>query len=424
MKCKAILAFLAIFAITFALSTVMAQFVEVTEIEVNGIEVVPNDTSQTISVTASETVPVLVKFFVPDDGNNLTSGVSDVRVKVFIEGFRNEISDSTSRFHVLEGNTYVKRLSLEVPSTLDFDDLTEELNLFVRVSARGEDAVEVFVPLELQKEQHNLNILSIDADSTVVIDKEFVVDVVVENNGHERLDNVYVRASIPGLGVSRQVYAGDLDSEKDVSDDDINDAVNKRLFLKIPRNAAPGNYELEVEAYNADVSVKAVTRVNVQSVETGVLPGVTSGTLAPGEERTFDLVLVNPSDRLVVYTVTPERVKGLIVSVEEPVAAVGPDSSKTVKVRVKAAESAEEGTYVIAVNAISEAGLSKQVSFSVNVEKTSKVTGVTTAVGQTNVTVVLTVVLVIIFVVLVVILIVLVSRRPAEAEEAGETSYY
>lgn len=416
MKSKALLAFLAIFAVAFILSTVMASnaFVDVKEVEVNGITALPNDTSQTIAVTASETIPVLIEF-------DALASVSDVRVKVFVEGFKDEISDQTSRFHVLEGNTYVKKLSLELPSTLDLDDLTEDVKLSVRISARGEEAVEVFVPLELQKEQHNLNVLSIDTDSVVFIGGELVVDVVVENNGHERLDNVYVRASVPGLGVSRQVYAGDLDSKRDLSDDDINDAVSKRLFLKIPRNATPGNYELEVEAFSHDANVRAVTRVAVQSIETGVLPSVTSGKLAPGEDRTFDLVLVNPSDRLVVYTVTPAESKGLLVTVEEPVVAVGADSSKTVKVRVKASETAVEGTYLVTVNAVSESGLSKQVSLSVNVEKTSRISP--TTVTGTNPIVVLTVVLVIIFVVLLIILIVLLSRKP-EAEEAGETSYY
>ena len=406
---------MAIFAIVLALNTVVAYFVDVEEIEVNGITAFPNDTSQTISVSASETVPVLVKFVAWENA-------SDVRVKVYMEGFKNEVSDETPRFHVLEGNTYVKRFSLTIPSTLDFDDLTERLDLLVRISARGQDSMEVFVPLEMQRDLHSLNLLSIDLSEVVVVGDKVAVDVVVQNNGDDRLDNVYVKASIPGLGVSRTVYAGDLDPDQDVSDDDINDAVSKTVYLTIPKNAVPGNYDLEVEAYNFDTDVKAVSRVVIEDVETGVLPSATSKTIAPGQETTFDLVLVNPSNKMVVYTLTPEESKGVIVDVTEPVVAVSAESSKTVKVRVKATEKAEEGTYLVTVNANSETGVSKQVSFSVNVQETSKkVADVVT--GTTNTMVVLTVVLVIIFVVLLVILIVLLSRRP-EAEETGETSYY
>ena len=406
---------MAIFAIVLALNTVVAQFVDVEEIEVNGITAFPNDTSQTISVTALETVPVLVKFVA-------WKNASDVRVKVYMEGFKNEVSEETPRFHVLEGNTYVKRFSLTIPSTLDFDDLTERLDLLVRISARGQDSMEVFVPLEMQRDLHSLNLLSIDLSEVVVVGDKVAVDVVVQNNGDDRLDNVYVKASIPGLGVSRTVYAGDLDPDQDVSDDDINDAVSKTVYLTIPKNAVPGNYDLEVEAYNFDTDVKAVSRVVIEDVETGVLPSATSKTIAPGQETTFDLVLVNPSNKMVVYTLTPKESKGVIVDVTEPVVAVSAESSKTVKVRVKATEKAEEGTYLVTVNANSETGVSKQVSFSVNVQETSKkVADVVT--GTTNTMVVLTVVLVIIFVVLLVILIVLLSRRP-EAEETGETSYY
>ncbi|MEK6872974.1 MAG: hypothetical protein AABW90_03100 [Nanoarchaeota archaeon] len=412
---KTVLSFLLMFfVIVFALNTVIAQFVDVTEVEINGLTASPNDTSQTISVTASETIPVLVKF-------KALKNASDVKVKVYIEGFKNEVSDETSRFHVIKDNTYIKRFSLTVPSTLDFDELTEELRLLVRVSARGQDSDEVFVPLEIQRELHSLNLLSVDLTNVVVLGDKVTVDVVIENNGNERLNNVYVKASIPSLGISRIVYAGDLASEQDVSDDDINDAVNKVVYLTIPKNTVPGNYELEVEAYNYDASSKATTRVVIEDVKTGVLSSTSSRTIAPGQETTFDLVLVNPSNQIVVYTIIPEESKGVLVDVTEPVVVVSTESSKTVKVRVKATENAEEGTYIVTVNANTETGMSKQVKFSVNVQKLSKITGAVTD-TTTNTTVILTVVLVVIFVVLLIILIVLLSRKP-ETEEA-ETSYY
>ncbi len=416
MKSKLVLvSLIALFAIAFALNTVIAQVADVSEIEVDGISVAPNSTSQTIAVSASETIPVLVKF-------RALKNASDVRVKVYTEGFNRDVSEETSEFHVVNGNTYVKRFSLKIPSTKNFDRLTEDFKLLVRVSARSENSVEVFVPLEVQRELHSLNLLSVEATDVVVSGDKIAVEVVVENNGHDRLDNVYVKASLPSLGISRTVYAGDLDPDRDLSDDDINDAVSKLVYLTIPKNAAPGNYEMEIEAYNYDVAVKTTGRVVIEDLKTGVLSGTTSKTIAPGNEAMFDLVLVNPSDRMVVYTITPQESKGVIVDVTEPVVAVSADSSRTVKVRVLATENAEEGTYLVTVNANSEAGLSKQVNFSVSVKKATKMTGTVTEI--VNTTVILTVVLVIIFVVLLVILIVLLSKKPAENEELGETSYY
>ena len=93
MKSKAILvSFIALFAI-FALNTVMA-FVTIDDVRVNDISVI----SQTAAGEVSNIVPVEVKF-------TADQNVSDVRVKVYIEGYKEEISDSTSRFRVVEGNT-------------------------------------------------------------------------------------------------------------------------------------------------------------------------------------------------------------------------------------------------------------------------------------------------------------------------------
>lgn len=420
MKSKAIMvSFIALFAITFALSTVVAQgFVDVTDVEFNGVSMNLDNVANAIAIDASDSVPVEVKF-------NSNADVEDVRVKVYIEGFKNDIEDETSRFLILDGNTYVKRFTLKMPSTEDFDDLSDDLELLVRVSAKGEASQEISIPLTVQRELHSLNLLSIDLSDVVVAGNSVAVDVVVENNGYDRLDNVYVKASIPGLGVSRKVYAGDLAPTVDDFDDDINDAVVKRVYLTIPNNAAPGNYEIEVEAYNYDASITAVGRVVIEDVQGGVIPSSTSRTISAGQETTFDLVLVNPSNRMVVYNIMPEETKGVLVDVSEPVVAVGADSSRTVKVKVRATENADEGTYIATVNANTDTGVAKAVSFSVSVEEPSKVSGVTgRAVDGTNNTVVLTVVLVIIFVVLLIILIVLLSKRPAESEEFGETNYY
>jgi uncharacterized membrane protein len=419
MKSKAIMvSFIALFAITFALSTVVAQdFVDITDVEFNGVSISLDNVANAIAIDASESVPVEVKF------NSLTD-VEDVRVKVYIEGFKNDVEDETSRFLILEGNTYVKRFTLKMPSTEDFDELSDDLTLLVRFSAKGKSSQEFEIPITLQRELHSLNLLSIDLSDVVVAGNSVAIDVVVENNGYDRLDNVYVKASIPGLGVSRKVYAGDLAPTIDDFDDDINDAVVKRVYLTIPNGAAPGNYEIEVEAYNYDTSITAIGRVVIEDVQGGVIPSATSRTISPGQDTTFDLVLVNPSNRMVVYTIMPEETNGVLVEISNTVVAVGAGSSKTVQVKVRATENANEGTYIVTVNANTDTGVAKQVSFSVSVEEPSSMDVTGKTMSTTNNTVVLTVVLVIIFVVLLIILIVLLSKRPAETEEFGETNYY
>lgn len=410
MKSKAILvSFVALFALVFALSMVSAM-VDVVDVQVNDISVV----SHTSVGKVSDTVPVQVKFTANADIDER------VKVKVYVEGYKSEIYDSVVMSTPLEdGVTYLERFTLKLPSTFDLDDFSEDLTLLVRFSAKGEDSEEYDYALRMQKDLHSLNLLSVDVQNTVVSGEVLLVDVVVQNNGYDRQDNVYVKASIPELGLEKTVYLGDLEAEVDADDVEINDAVNKRLYLSVPRNVIPSTYELKVEAYNYDVSASTSKEVAVLGVRTGILPTVTSKTVAAGESATFDVVLMNPNNRMIVYSLVPEQASGLIVESENPIVTVPADSSRTVQVSVKATNSAEEGTHLVTVNVNSESGLERQVSFTLNVDNDSRVS---TDAG--NPVFVLTVVLAIIFVVLLIVLIVLLTKRPAEVEEFGETSYY
>jgi len=414
MKNKAIVvSFVTLLALVFALNAVVAtDIVKIVDVEVNDVSII---SGKPVAGIVSDIVPVEVMFTANQDA-------TDVRVRVYIEGFRDEISEITSRFHIVNDSTYIKRFSLRLPSSVDLDDLTEGLSVVVRISAKGETSFEKEYPVVMQRNLYNLNFLSVELPNAVVAGSTFPIDVVIENNGNERLENVYVKVVIPDLGVSKKVFVGDLDEEDDREADDDRDhldredTVYKKVFITIPRNAVPGNYNVEVEAYNFDAFTSVTKRIDVMSIEAGVLPTITSKAISVGETATFDVVLVNPNDRMVVYTITPEESRGLIVEVVEPVVAVSGDSSRTITIKVKATDSVEEGTHIVTVNVNSvDTGLSRQVNFNVNVEDTSV---------TSNSVVVLTVILAIIFVVLLIVLIVLLTKKPAENEEFGETSYY
>lgn len=416
MKSKAIFgSLIALLAIALTLNTVFASdMVSITSVKINGVAA--STTSPAVAGEVLDTVPVEVEFLANAD-------VTDVRVRVSVEGYKDDVSASTPRFHIVNGSKYIKRFSLQLPSSEDLDDLTEALELQVEVSAKNEDSVERSYAVEMQRELYSLNILSVDSANTVTAGNTVAFDIVLENNGNDRLDNTYVKVSIPELGVERKVYFGDLAPLDEESYEDIRDTNNKVLYLTIPRNAAEGNYNVVVEAYNYDTSTVVKKRLVVESSgsQSGIIPSITSRTIATGEETTFDVVLVNPNDRMVVYSIVPDQSTGLIVTVEEPVVTVGADSSRTVKVKVKATNSAEEGTHLVTVGVNTESGLERKVSFTVNVEGTNSSSILGTG---SNTVLILTVILVIVFLVLLVVLIVLLTKRPSESEEFGETSYY
>lgn len=258
MKNKAILvSIVAVFAIILTLNAVIASEVDATinDVEVNDISLM----GSTAAGFVSNNVPVQVEF-------TSNADLEDVRVKVYIEGYKDEISATTSRFNTFNGSTYIERFSLELPSSMDLDTNPEGLTLFVRISAKGQDALEKEYSIKMQRDTYALEFLSIDADEKVAAGSVLALDIVIKNNGNDRLDDTYVKASIPELGISQRVYFGDIQSVSDENYDNIRDSLNKRIYLAIPADAVSGVYNIQVEAYNYDAIVTANKKVMVSGV--------------------------------------------------------------------------------------------------------------------------------------------------------------
>jgi len=367
--------------------------------------------STTMVGNVGDVVPVRVTF-------KSSADEKDVKVKVFMEGHRDDVSAYTSRFDIEDGNVYTKLLRLELPS--DSDELSEEYTLYVEIVSK-DDRTEKEYTISIQRESYTIEILTADYSSRVSAGDVVPVSVVVKNNGYDRLDDVYVRVSIPALGVSSRGYVGDMvptedcvlvDDGDDVivsnCDDDDEDSIEEIVSLKIPAGADSGVYELEIEAYNRDAEVVATKLISVgDSGSTMVLAAAKNKDLNAGETVTYELVIVNSADDVKVFNIV--AVSGDVLSVSVPsVITVGPDSSETVAIVVTAVDDAEIGTYTFSVGVNGE-----QTVFGANVVGESVSTSV----------VALTVVLVIIFIVLLAVLVVLLTRKEKPIEEV-ETSYY
>ncbi len=388
------------------------------DVEVNGVDV---DGITTVGVEAGDTVPLEITFQAVDC-------FDDVWVKAEIEVDGEEVEDRTSRFDLIDESWYTKRLMISLPDNIE--DRTDEITLTITITDGDEKDEEEYTIL-LQRGTYDLGVLDVDMPTEAEAGSVVSFDVVLKNWGSQDLEDVFVKVSIPDMAVSKKVYFGDIDpsdecedyedecgeSGCDFKDCDFEDAAERRVYLTIPASASSGVYDVEIEAYNYDSSANIQRSLIVSGKEeaTNVLTGASSKTLDIGEEVTYDIVIVNSGSNMKVYTLTPEQISGLIVDVD-PVVTVPADASRTVRVRVKATESAEEGTHLVKINVESDGELIQQANLSANVEK-----GTTAQVA--NSVVVLTIVLVIIFVVLLIILIVLLTKRPATME-TEETSYY
>ncbi|MCR4284830.1 MAG: hypothetical protein NUV97_02175 [archaeon] len=370
------------------------------ETRFNDLTLYSAPTATAVAGMVGDVVPVRVTFTADMD-------MDDVRVKISMEGHRDDVSASTSRFDIVQDSRYTKLLSLRLPS--DSDILTEEYTLYVEIVSSS-DRTEMEYTINMQRESYTLEILSVDYSSTVSAGDVFPVSVVAKNVGFDDADDVYVIASIPSLGVSTRGYMGDVVAQEvDDNGEDDADASYRTVYLKVPSNAERGVYEMEIEVYNDDSSttVKKLISVDGSGSATTVLATSKNKDLNAGETVTYEMVIVNSANDVKVFNINAVSGDALKVSVPSAVA-VGPDSSETVQITVTASDDASVGTYTFSVDVNGE-----QTVFGANV------TGSSVSVSL----VAWTVVLVVVFVVLLAVLIVLVTRREKPIEEV-ETSYY
>ena len=367
-----------------------------------------------LAVMPGETISVKVWFKALDDAEN-------VRVEAEINGDDDDTEAVTERFDTVAGSFYKKNLRIDVPDDLD-DDLNAEYNLEITIKNK-DDSTLVSFPLTVQRESYKIEVAAINMPQSVEAGATLPVDVVLKNIGRRNLDEIFVTVSVPGLGIQRTVFfPEDLVSVEDEDinpgiDEDDEDTIVGRVLLDIPNGAKAGVYSIEVsvDADGGDATTSRTAQVVVENDFFGneVISTVTGRTIKVGETAEYDVLIVNPSNKLKVYKVIPETSDGLSTSVSESVLAVTAGSSKTVKV---SATALSEGTYNFGVNVFEGDSLLNKVMLSTNVAGSQTVT-------SGNPVVVLTVVLAIIFIVLLIVLIALLSRKPEKSEEFGE-SYY
>ncbi len=385
------------------LSIASVSATSVTVEEVNGASY---DASEDIpSVNAGQTFSVVVKV-------DATENYSDVRIKAWINGER-DLAVSSGRFDVIEGRSYSRVLSVQVPAKID---PSEDMSLIVDVESRDGLFEGIVVPLTVQRESYALEVLDAILDNEVRAGSSVPVDIVLKNVGGHFADDTFVKVRIPALNVEKKAYFGDL-SPVDQANPDKEDATERRMFVSIPSNAATGLYLVEIEAYNADSTATLTKKLSIlggASDSTLFVASASSKSFAAGEKGEYSLTLVNSGDKIRVYELVAESPSALSLSFSEPVVVVPAGDSKSVSFDASAAK---EGKYSFAVNVYSDGELVKKYNFVANIQE-SKGKGF-----AGNATVILTIVLAVIFVILLVVLIVLLTKKPEKTEEFGE-SYY
>lgn len=374
----------------------------ITNVQVNGVDVAQNP-----AIVAGDSAIVRVDF------SSLVN-TQNVAVKVEIQGNRNNVQVETGVFDVESGFVYSKSLSLNVPLNIK-DSLSDFVTLTVKISGDNGFRTDATYTLRVQRPSYNADIMSVSVPQNVNAGQLFPVDFVLKNVGYNDLTDLYVTASIPALGITQTSFVGDLvalECNKDataVSNFGVNitrkcnensvETTSGRVFIQLPWDAKTGTYALQLTAKNSDTTSSQTVQVNVQN------PLSSGNFIVSGNQ----MLIVNPTNQVVVYRLVPESTNAVTVSVSDSVVAVPAGSSRTVTVSTSGSTGAQN--YFVDV-------------FSADGSLLNRVNFTTTETGNAaSPIVVLTIILAIIFIVLLVVLIVLIGKKPEKSEEFGE-SYY
>src|SRR3989339_807546 len=259
--------FLMIARMFLVVSTVSAtELVNGTSVRVNGLYDNGNSDVNPISVIAGEALSVKINFEALEDA-------SDVRVKIELQGEKQDVEVRSAVFDIEDGSKYSKTLTLKVPYELR-DSVSEDMTLNIKVW-NGDFETELNeITIRVQRPSYNVDVMSIDVSQTAEVGKILPIDVVIKNIGYNDLEDMYVTARIPALGIERTSYLGDLtpiecsdtDEEHGLCDDyrDV-EVTTGTFYLSIPFDAKTGIYTLEVEAKNADLTMNEVTQILIEN---------------------------------------------------------------------------------------------------------------------------------------------------------------
>lgn len=182
----------------------------------------------------------------------------DVEIRAFISGYEyndvKSISDQIGPFDFDANVTYVKKMKLSLPDDLDVDDY----QLRVIISDRNGWEQVYNYQLNIDTQRHSMKIEDITLNSNSVKSGQALLVVArLGNLGQKDEDDVKVVASIPALGVFASDYINEIESDEEEE--------TEEMFIKLPKCAEPGVYDVNVEAwYNEDHDkVSGTTKVTV-----------------------------------------------------------------------------------------------------------------------------------------------------------------
>jgi hypothetical protein len=443
MKGKTMLSALMLFVVAiFAMASVSAleDGDVVASVEFDGVELYDDSTTSVRNFERGQEVDVEVVFVIDDavdangDGveDNSNDVYEDVELEVELTGYDGDrITDSVYLDDVKEGETYVKRLSLDFPWDMDQDSYT----LRVTFSPRFGDALEASYTLDVEAQEDAFVIKDVDfaPGLTVEAGDALLATVRVQNVGDETDDDgVKVKVSIPELGVSATDYIDEVDMDDSTS--------SEELYLRVPSTASAGDYEVDVTVYfdDGDESVSESYTLTVTAAEAAqednAVESKTVITVGPEEQdltagqggAVYPVTLSNAAGEAKTYVVSVSGYEswGDVRVDPSTVVVLNEGETQTVYLFVSADEDAS-GSYTFGVTVSAGSETLKEVLLTANVEAATSAPAEESAGSWDSVKKGLEVGLIVLVILLVVLgLVLVVNKLRSEDDDEESKTYY
>src|SRR3989344_93602 len=303
----------------------------------------------------------------------------DIRVKAWIGGYEyGDIAEQTKIFKVEPSGLYKKTLSVSLPDDIDADNKgrSERYSLHVEVFDGVNEARKNYA-LMVEEKRHDLRIQDIIfRPGTVVNSGDMLFTTVrVENMGDKKEEDIQVKVSIPELGFLARDYIDEL--VPDDNDNEEEKSGDVELFGRIPKDAAPGDYEVKVELiFNRGhdiVSEDFTIRVDGEGAgvpgESLISVDATRKDAKVGEAVSYKLMVANFGKEAVRYSAEVLGV-GTWGSASVDPGFVSVNAGDTGELFVKVTPSAV-GEQSLTVKVKADGKVVKEVNLQANVVKTS-----------------------------------------------------
>lgn len=375
------------------------------DVIINGVEV----RGDTLSVMNGENLEVKLVYTALESFDN-------ARFNLFVEGYEHSsLVESTEIFSVVQGKTYTKTMSIELPN--DMNTLRDyKLRITGANDLSGITYKEYDVYVDTQRNRVDVLDLVMTPSSGVEPGQNIIANVRMKNRGQKDQDSVKVYVEIADLLVSESSYVSNLNSDEVATSDD--------MLLFVPETATAGQYDVTVrlvynDGYEETTDAYTINVLSAREVEEkNLLVSFKNNVdLEASVETSFEVVIANPNSESKPISISALDNAWAEVEVSPSLAMVkgGDSETFTVKVTPKSAISGEKELPLVI----------KEGSNTVSELKVSTYVAPAAEDSQINwVNVALAVLLIIAIIVLLALVITIAKRKGSDDEDNSSTEEY